>query len=103
MVTLQEIKNVNQDVEDELEETGKNSFKLATLDEFGVVNIWIVVELRDDTLDMAGSESDWGLSIGGQYKLVKSATIKLSNPNREIQDTDLRVFSLQFHPEDSNR
>ena len=71
------------------------------MDELGIINVWIVIELEH--IDWAGSESDFGLSIGGKLKLVKSATIKLTNPVREIADPSLRVFDIQFFPDDTNQ
>jgi hypothetical protein len=77
------------------------SFKLASMDEFGVINIWIVLQLEE--IDWGGSESDYGLSIGGKLKLIKSATIKLVNPIKEIESNGFRVFDIEFHLEDSNQ
>lgn len=104
IVELQRLKSDDfLDEEDEYSDKGRNSFKLATLDEYGVVNIWVLVELSDEQVDVAGSDSDYGLSIGGKVKLLKSATIKLSNPNRDVPEAGVRAFALGFHPEDSNQ
>jgi hypothetical protein len=107
MLPIIELKKLKSDDffddEDEFSDKGRNSFKLATLDEYGILNIWVLVELSDDQVDTAGSDSDYGLAIGGKVKLLKSATIKLSNPNRDVLEPGLRTFSLDFHPEDSNQ
>lgn len=83
------------------DEKVKSSFKMASLDEFGIINIWIAIELEEP--DWGGLESDFGLSVGGKMKIIKSATIKLGNPSRELSDQSLRVFDFQFHPEDNNQ
>ncbi|KAF5911424.1 hypothetical protein HPG69_004345 [Diceros bicornis minor] len=53
------------------------SFHIASLDESGVLNMWVVVELPK--ADIAGSMSDLGLIPGGRIKLVHSAVIQLSD------------------------
>jgi len=53
------------------------SFHIASLDESGVLNVWVVVELPK--ADIAGSVSDLGLIPGGRIKLVHSAVIRLSD------------------------
>ncbi|XP_048950743.1 cytoplasmic dynein 2 intermediate chain 1 isoform X7 [Canis lupus dingo] len=59
------------------EEMSGLSFHVASLDESGVLNIWVVVELP--RADIAGSVSDLGLIPGGRIKLVHSTTIQLSD------------------------
>ncbi|XP_039111786.1 cytoplasmic dynein 2 intermediate chain 1 isoform X1 [Hyaena hyaena] len=59
------------------EEMSGLSFHIASLDESGVLNVWVVVELPK--ADVAGSVSDLGLIPGGRIKLVHSATIQLSD------------------------
>ncbi|XP_027948192.1 WD repeat-containing protein 60 isoform X7 [Eumetopias jubatus] len=59
------------------EEMSGLSFHIASLDESGVLNVWVVVELPK--ADIAGSVSDLGLIPGGRIKLVHSAVIQLSD------------------------
>ncbi|XP_003983320.2 cytoplasmic dynein 2 intermediate chain 1 isoform X1 [Felis catus] len=59
------------------EEMSGLSFHIASLEESGVLNVWVVVELPK--ADLAGSLSDLGLIPGGRIKLVHSATIQLSD------------------------
>ncbi|CAK7294749.1 Cytoplasmic dynein 2 intermediate chain 1 [Vulpes lagopus] len=59
------------------EEMSGLSFHVASLDESGVLNVWVVVELP--RADIAGSVSDLGLIPGGRIKLVHSTTIQLSD------------------------
>ncbi|XP_034496051.1 WD repeat-containing protein 60 isoform X1 [Ailuropoda melanoleuca] len=59
------------------EEMSGLSFHIASLDESGVLNVWVVVELPK--ADIAGSVTDLGLIPGGRVKLVHSAVVRLSN------------------------
>jgi hypothetical protein len=64
----------------------KVSFTLASLDENGVINVWVVCELSAKMIEQYNrgggtvSESDFGLAIGGKLKVVKSATVRLTSP-----------------------
>jgi len=52
------------------------SFQLASLDETGVLNIWIIVEVQHNIdEEMNNLNDDLGLSPRGRIKLVKSDTI----------------------------
>ncbi|XP_059028395.1 cytoplasmic dynein 2 intermediate chain 1 isoform X1 [Mustela lutreola] len=59
------------------EEMSGLSFHVASLDESGILNVWVVVELPK--ADIAGSVSDLGLIPGGRVKLVHSAVVRLSD------------------------
>lgn len=59
------------------EEMSGLSFHVASLDDSGVLNMWVVVELPK--ADVAGSISDLGLIPGGRIKLVHSAVVRLSD------------------------
>ncbi|XP_062519649.1 cytoplasmic dynein 2 intermediate chain 1-like isoform X2 [Corticium candelabrum] len=78
------------------------SFQVASLDECGQLNIWVVVEMTKP--DPAGSESDLGLIPGGRVKLVKSTSISLQPPPRlfSYPVTSIRTFHVQFSPDDPN-
>eukprot|EP00118_Oscarella_pearsei_P012676 m.95335 g.95335 ORF g.95335 m.95335 type:complete len:994 (+) comp36846_c0_seq5:51-3032(+) len=78
------------------------SYQIATLDESGVLNLWVVVELNKP--DPAGSESDLGLVPGGRVKLVPSASIVIQTPTRLASCLPLhfRPFELDFSPDDPN-
>ncbi|XP_078465317.1 cytoplasmic dynein 2 intermediate chain 1 isoform X1 [Lampetra fluviatilis] len=51
------------------------SYQLASLEEGGVMNLWVVLEMP--TADAAGSLSDLGLMPGGRVKLLHSSRIQL--------------------------
>ncbi|CAD5110844.1 DgyrCDS205 [Dimorphilus gyrociliatus] len=61
------------------------TFQIATLDESGVVSLWVVAEISNP--DPAGSQTDFGLAPGGRVKLIKSSSIYLESP---LRDTRLR-------------
>ncbi|XP_065484414.1 cytoplasmic dynein 2 intermediate chain 1 isoform X3 [Caloenas nicobarica] len=52
-------------------------FQIASMDENGILNMWVVVELQK--VDLAGSQTDLGLIPGGKVKLVHSSTVELNN------------------------
>ncbi|XP_045693812.1 cytoplasmic dynein 2 intermediate chain 1 isoform X2 [Phyllostomus hastatus] len=62
------------------EEMSGLAFHVASLDESGVLNVWVVVELPK--ADAAGSVSDLGLLPGGRIKLVHSTASHLSDRKR---------------------
>ncbi|XP_033624364.1 WD repeat-containing protein 60-like isoform X1 [Asterias rubens] len=69
------------------------SFQLASLDEQGVIQFWVVIEL--DQTDSAGSSTDLGLVPSGKVKLIKSSAIVLDKYNRKtskaIQAKDMKL------------
>nr|XP_012641742.1 WD repeat-containing protein 60 isoform X2 [Microcebus murinus] len=85
------------------EEMSGLSFHIASLDESGVLNVWVVVELPK--ADMAGSISDLGLLPGGRIKLVHSAVIplghSLSRKGSEFWGTT-QMLNVKFLPSDPN-
>ncbi|KAI1889176.1 hypothetical protein AGOR_G00176380 [Albula goreensis] len=85
------------------EESSGLSFQLASLDESGVLNLWVVVELPKG--DQAGSQTDLGLKPGGKVKLLHSSTI-MTNERSTLRDAvktgPLRTLLLKFLPSDSN-
>ncbi|XP_059877194.1 cytoplasmic dynein 2 intermediate chain 1 isoform X2 [Delphinus delphis] len=86
------------------EEPAGLSFHVASLDESGVLNVWVVVELAK--ADTAGAVSDLGLLPGGRIKLVHSAAIQLSDSlshkGHEFWGST-QTLSVKFLPSDSNR
>ncbi|KAF8764160.1 WD repeat-containing protein 60 [Argiope bruennichi] len=57
-------------------ETGSSkNFHVITLEDMGVINIWVVVEVLKP--DISGLETDLGLAPGGKYRLVRSSRIPL--------------------------
>ncbi|XP_060012235.1 cytoplasmic dynein 2 intermediate chain 1 isoform X7 [Lagenorhynchus albirostris] len=86
------------------EEPAGLSFHVASLDESGVLNVWVVVELAK--ADTAGAVSDLGLLPGGRIKLVHSAAIQLSDSlshkGYEFWGST-QTLSVKFLPSDSNR
>ncbi|KAJ8419128.1 hypothetical protein AAFF_G00006270 [Aldrovandia affinis] len=85
------------------EESSGLSFQLASLDESGVLNLWVVVELPK--ADQAGSQTDLGLKPGGKVKLLHSSTIitnERSSQRDAVKTGLLRTLLLKFFPSDSN-
>ncbi|XP_054430747.1 cytoplasmic dynein 2 intermediate chain 1 isoform X2 [Pteronotus mesoamericanus] len=86
------------------EEMSGLSFHIASLDESGVLNVWVVVELPK--ADVAGSISDLGLIPGGRIKLVHSAVShlrdSLSHKGDELRGS-IQTLNVKFLPADPNR
>lgn len=78
------------------------SFQLASLDESGLLNLWVVVELQK--ADLAGSLTDLGLIPGGKMKLIHSSSIDVTSffPKNLMQLGCPRTLSIKFLPSDPN-
>ncbi|XP_030054617.1 cytoplasmic dynein 2 intermediate chain 1 isoform X2 [Microcaecilia unicolor] len=79
------------------------SFQIASLDENGILNLWVVIELQ--TVDPAGSQSDLGLIPGGRVKLVHSSAVHLISSFFPKDITCLetpQTLNIKFLPLDSN-
>lgn len=79
------------------------SFLVASLDESGLLNVWVVVELQK--ADVAGSISDLGLIPGGRIKLAHSAAIQLSDSlSRKGYESwgSVQTLNVKFLPSDPN-
>ncbi|XP_036905420.1 cytoplasmic dynein 2 intermediate chain 1 [Sturnira hondurensis] len=86
------------------EEMSGLSFHVASLDESGVLNVWVVVELPK--ADVAGSVSDLGLLPGGRIKLVHSAVSHLRDSLPHKGDGRWgapQMLGVKFLPEDPDR
>uniref|UniRef100_A0A8C2QF71 Cytoplasmic dynein 2 intermediate chain 1 n=1 Tax=Cricetulus griseus TaxID=10029 RepID=A0A8C2QF71_CRIGR len=85
------------------EEMAGLSFHIASLDESGILNVWVVVELPK--ADISGSMSDLGLIPGGRIKLVHSTVIQLGN-SISHKDSEFwgsaQTLSVKFLPSDPN-
>ncbi|XP_051033791.1 cytoplasmic dynein 2 intermediate chain 1 [Phodopus roborovskii] len=85
------------------EEMAGLSFHIASLDESGILNVWVVVELPK--ADISGSMSDLGLIPGGRIKLVHSTVIQLGN-SLSNKDSEFwgstQTLSVKFLPSDPN-
>ncbi|XP_021091206.1 cytoplasmic dynein 2 intermediate chain 1 isoform X4 [Mesocricetus auratus] len=83
------------------EEMAGLSFHIASLDNSGILNVWVVVELPK--ADISGSMSDLGLIPGGRIKLVHSTVIQLGN-SLSHKDSELwgssQTLSVKFLPSD---
>lgn len=81
----------------------RSPLHIASLDETGVLNVWVVVELPK--ADISGSMSDLGLIPGGRIKLVHSTVIQLGN-SLSHKDSELwgstQTLSVKFLPSDPN-
>ncbi|XP_042254869.1 cytoplasmic dynein 2 intermediate chain 1 isoform X2 [Thunnus maccoyii] len=88
------------------EESSGLSFQLASLDESGVLNFWVVVELPKT--NEAGSQTDLGLRPGGKVKLLHSSslfTAERVSPRDAVKTAKtgtLQTLHLKFLPTDSN-
>ncbi|XP_067871091.1 cytoplasmic dynein 2 intermediate chain 1 isoform X2 [Heterodontus francisci] len=78
------------------------SFQLASLDESGLLNLWVVVELQK--ADLAGSLTDLGLIPGGKMKLIHSSSIDVNSffPRNLMQLGPPQTLSIRFLPSDPN-
>ncbi|XP_047619115.1 cytoplasmic dynein 2 intermediate chain 1 isoform X1 [Phacochoerus africanus] len=79
------------------------SSHIASLDESGVLNLWVVVELPK--ADIAGSLRDLGLIPGGRIKLVHGAVIQLSDSLscKGCEPWSAQTLTVKFLPSDPNR
>ncbi|KAK3568175.1 hypothetical protein QTP86_033291 [Hemibagrus guttatus] len=78
------------------------SFQLGSLDENGLLNLWVVVELPK--ADDSGSQTDLGLRPGGKVKLLHSSSL-WTTPRMDkgvLGVTSHLSFVLKFLPSDSN-
>ncbi|CAI5672986.1 unnamed protein product [Oreochromis niloticus] len=87
------------------EESSGLSFQLASLDESGVLNFWVVVELPKG--NEAGSPTDLGLRPGGKVKLLHSSSVFAAeslrgSPRDVVKTGPLHTLLLKFLPTDSN-
>ncbi|XP_066537479.1 cytoplasmic dynein 2 intermediate chain 1 isoform X2 [Hoplias malabaricus] len=71
------------------------SFQLGSLDENGLLNLWVVTELAK--ADDSGSQTDLGLRPGGKVKLLHSSSIQTS----DVLTPHLSLL-LKFLPSDAN-
>ncbi|XP_073693301.1 cytoplasmic dynein 2 intermediate chain 1-like [Garra rufa] len=79
------------------------SFQLGSLDENGVLTLWVVVELPKG--NDSGSQTDLGLRPGGKVKLLHSSSIQTTekSPQDVIMGFGPPVsLQLKFLPSDSN-
>ncbi|XP_021243684.1 WD repeat-containing protein 60 isoform X2 [Numida meleagris] len=84
------------------EEMSGPPFQIASMDENGILNTWVVVELQK--VDLAGSQTDLGLIPGGKVKLVHSSSMEL-NCSLFPKDVRLRMpqmLTVKFLPSDPN-
>ncbi|XP_054673035.1 cytoplasmic dynein 2 intermediate chain 1 isoform X2 [Grus americana] len=71
-------------------------FQIASMDENGILNMWVVVELQK--VDVAGSQTDLGLVPGGKVKLVHSSTMELSNSlfPKDVRQRMPQTLAIKF-------
>ncbi|XP_074550065.1 cytoplasmic dynein 2 intermediate chain 1 isoform X1 [Halichoeres trimaculatus] len=85
------------------EESSGLSFQLASLDDSGVLNFWVVVELPKS--NDAGSPTDLGLRPGGKVKLLHSSSLLAAervSPRDAVKTGPVQTLHLKFLPTDSN-
>ncbi|XP_053715512.1 cytoplasmic dynein 2 intermediate chain 1 isoform X1 [Synchiropus splendidus] len=85
------------------EESAGLSLQLASLDESGVLNFWVVVQLS--VSNEAGSQTDLGLRPGGKVKLLHSSSRQTAGraSTRDVGGTGATsCLQLKFHPTDAN-
>ncbi|KAK5877740.1 hypothetical protein CesoFtcFv8_025218 [Champsocephalus esox] len=86
------------------DESSGPAFHLASLDEVGVLNFWVVLELPK--ANEAGSPTDLGLRPGGKVKLLHSSVLLAAerDSQRDAARTGpLQTLRLKFLPTDCNR
>nr|XP_015810125.2 cytoplasmic dynein 2 intermediate chain 1 isoform X2 [Nothobranchius furzeri] len=79
------------------------SFQLASLDQSGVLNFWVVLELPK--ANEAGSPTDLGLRPGGKVKLLHSSSLLAADrtSSRDVVNTrQFQALLLKILPTDSN-
>uniref|UniRef100_A0A1A8L5A7 WD repeat domain 60 n=2 Tax=Nothobranchius pienaari TaxID=704102 RepID=A0A1A8L5A7_9TELE len=79
------------------------SFQLASLDQSGVLNFWVVLELPK--ANEAGSPTDLGLRPGGKVKLLHSSSLLAADRTSSRDAVKTRQFQallLKILPTDSN-
>ncbi|POI35814.1 hypothetical protein CIB84_000434 [Bambusicola thoracicus] len=84
------------------EEMSGPPFQIASMDENGILNTWVVVELQK--VDLAGSQTDLGLIPGGKVKLVHSSTMELNNSlfPKDVRLRMPQMLTVKFLPSDPN-
>lgn len=84
------------------EEMSGPPFQIASMDESGILNTWVVVELQK--VDLAGSQTDLGLIPGGKVKLVHSSTMELNNSlfPKDVRLRMPQMLTVKFLPSDPN-
>ncbi|KAI5627327.1 WD repeat-containing protein 60 isoform X1 [Silurus asotus] len=94
--------NLGEGLRDSLlpdQEESMRSFQLGSLDENGLLNLWVVVELP--RADDSGSQTDLGLRPGGKVKLLHSSFLQ-TTPKLDSGVTSHLSSVLKFLPSDSN-
>ncbi|XP_061324000.1 cytoplasmic dynein 2 intermediate chain 1 isoform X2 [Pezoporus flaviventris] len=78
------------------DEMSEPPFQIASMDENGILNIWVVVELQK--VDLAGSQTDLGLVPGGKVKLVHSSTMDLNNSlfPKDVRQRMPQTLTIKF-------
>ncbi|KAM9287851.1 cytoplasmic dynein 2 intermediate chain 1 [Cariama cristata] len=78
------------------EEMSGSPFQIASMDENGILNMWVVVELQK--VDLAGSQTDLGLIPGGKVKLVHSSTMELNNSlfPKDVRQRMPQTLTIKF-------
>ncbi|KAM6282557.1 cytoplasmic dynein 2 intermediate chain 1 isoform 2-T2 [Porphyrio hochstetteri] len=78
------------------EEMSGPPFQIASMDENGILNMWVVVELQK--VDLAGSQTDLGLVPGGKVKLVHSSTMGLNNSlfPKDVRQRMPQMLTMKF-------
>jgi len=83
---------------------GKPTFQLASVDRRGVLNVWLVVELRYS--DSNAADTDYALGIGGHVRLLKSSSVALEEHRtlqRRVGYINLYTLDVAFEPTDPNQ
>ncbi|XP_009885099.1 PREDICTED: WD repeat-containing protein 60 [Charadrius vociferus] len=78
------------------EEMSGPPFQIASMDENGILNMWVVVELQK--VDLAGSQTDLGLIPGGKVKLVHSSAMELNNSlfPKDVRQRMPQTLTIKF-------
>jgi WD40 repeat protein len=100
VVISEDNQRVNTGPAKEREEVNGLSFQLVSLDEQGMIHFWVVVDLGQT--DVAGSETDLGLIPSGRLKLLKSSSIIVENPYRNLSQA-IQAKDMKFSSRDPNQ
>uniref|UniRef100_A0A3P8UKY3 Dynein 2 intermediate chain 1 n=1 Tax=Cynoglossus semilaevis TaxID=244447 RepID=A0A3P8UKY3_CYNSE len=81
------------------EEESGGSFQLTSLDQTGLLNFWVVLELPK--ANDSGSSTDLGLRPGGRVKLLHSSSLHTAERDA-VRTGPSQNLHLKFLPSDSN-
>eukprot|EP00842_Homolaphlyctis_polyrhiza_P005601 jgi/Hompol1/6041/HPOL_004813-RA len=70
-----------------------DTFQIATVDTLGLLQLWVVIELKDAA---SVSETDLGMRIGSRIRLVRSSHFQMQHPDRCAFTREITVHDCKF-------